>query len=86
MLDCIDSPRDGLNRVISAPKLMCAPKEFLGLLMKLPKRADREFVIERSVPWLFVHKRTDCIDALLAALENRGSHGDHLKRIAIRAV
>ena len=62
---------------------MCSPDDLFNLLGKIEKQEDQEKAIEDGVWNLFHHKRTECLDPLLNALEGNESF-KHLKELQSR--
>ena len=62
---------------------MCSPNDLFNLLGKIEKQEDQEEAIQDGVWNLFHHKRTECLDPLLDALEGNESF-KHLKDVAIK--
>ena len=75
--------QDDLKWAASNPELMCSPDDLFNLLGKIEKQEDQERAIDDGVWNLFAHKRTECLDPFLDALESNGSF-KHLKDVAIK--
>ena len=67
-------------------KLFCSPGIVSSLLDQIKDPSDQESVIKDAMEQLSRRKRTDCIDAMLVALEGRGVSGKRLKSLAIQTI
>ena len=67
-------------------KLFCSPEIVSSLLDQIKDPSDQESVVKDAIEQLSRRKRTDCIDAMLVALEGRGVSGKRLKSFAIQTL
>lgn len=67
-------------------KLFCSPKIVSSLLDQIKDPNDQESVVKNAIEQLSRRKRTDCIDAILVALEGGGVSGKRLKSFAIQTL
>lgn len=82
----VNFTRDHLVKAASDPDLVCLPTKFIDILGKIHEPEYLEHVIRTGVNNLFHEKRTDCIDGLLTALNDKKFRDKRLKDLALQEI
>lgn len=86
VLETVTFPQSHLICAASTCELICSPKNFVNLLNRIETPEGQEKAIKQSVEQLFDNKRTDCIDPMLAVLEDNKFLSEDLTTVAIRRI
>ena len=85
-LERVKFSEEDLIGATSCSKLVCSPKELLDLLNRIKTPAGQGEALENGIEGLFDDNRTECIDPLLNALEDKELLGINLGNVALQAL